>query len=197
MNVISQMAVIGLIALVGLAFIFLSRSGIKMPLTSPKPVINPPGGEGVTMFPPVLYVDQLNPQSMKLVKRFEVHQIPAMGVTISRPNAASGTIKLSSAVKSAFSVSANHVCIGRDDRGLFIQDVKNDGRMRLGKNRQVVDEVDITDGLMLYVGIQPLRFVIPDLWSTLDEDENVTKTYGSGETRNFAPEPDRFVRRRR
>ena len=197
MNVFSQMAVIILLAVVGMAFMLFSNGSlptVTIPFPGGRNKENPgrkpvPGG-GHTIIPTVLYVDQLNPRTLELVERFEIDQIPAMGISISRPNATYGSIKLNSGTKEAYTVSENHACIGLDDKGIFIQDRKNDGRMRLYKSKKVVNELDVTNGLMIYLGTQPLRFVIPDHWNT--HEENTTSTGG---TQNFTP--DYVVHRRR
>ena len=197
MNIFSQMAVIILLAVVGLAFMLFSNGRL------PKVPIHFPGGStgnqadrhapptpSHTIIPAVLYMDQLNPRTLELVERFEIDDIPAMGISISRPNAAYGSIKLNSNTKEAYTVSENHACIGKDSKGMFIQDRKNDGRMRLYKSKKVVDEVELTDGLMIYLGTQPLRFVIPDLFDMPDENHTVM----GSTSHNFTPDP--FIRRR-
>lgn len=161
MNMLSQMAVLLILAVIAFALIkFLSEGQ-----TIKDPPGDPPGGSGDTLLPPMLYVDQLDPRTMKLVKRFDLERIPDKGVSISRPNAKQGGIKLDDSIREAFTVSADHCRIGMDDKGIFLQDMRKDGRMYLPKTGKVVDQVDVVDGLVVVVGRQPLRFVIPNLWN--------------------------------
>ena len=209
MNILSQAAVVVLIMLVGLAFLLISRRGDSLPTTMPQhqnkkqPGSFRRGGKqpptpttptpGVTLMPPVLYVEQLHPDTNKVIERFEIHDIPVMGVTISRPDARRGTIKLNPAVRAAYTVSENHVRIGRDAQGMFVQDQKNDGRMRLPRTRAVVEEIDIKDGLILQLGMQPLRFLIPDPWGSVggaNQTRFTTNTRtNAAQTRQFGGRP--------
>lgn len=209
MNILSQAAVVVLIMLVGLAFLLISRRSDSLTTTMPQhqnqkqPGSFRRGGKqstppsvptpGVTLMPPVLYVEQLHPDTNKVIERFEIHDIPVMGVTISRPDAQRGTIKLNPAVRAAYTVSENHVRIGRDAQGMFVQDQKNDGRMRLPRTRAVVEEIDIKDGLILQLGMQPLRFLIPDPWGSVGGTNQTrfaanTRT-NAAQTRQFGGRP--------
>ncbi len=110
--------------------------------------------------PVLFFVEQLDPSDpQQVVQTFPVCEIPYDGVTISRPNAQKGTIKLSGQVQCAFTVSQEHIRIGKDDQGLFLQDMRMDGRVL--HNEAPVTDVDITDGLVLILGDQPLRFRVP------------------------------------
>lgn len=181
MNIFSQIAVLILIAVVGVGFLMFAggwRPTIPGRKTPPEAPQVPPTA-GATMLPPILYIDQLDPATMRQIKRFELTDIPTTGASISRPNAPSGTIKLDGSVREAYSVSANHARIGMDDQGLFIQDQKGTRRMRHGKTKQVIDEIEITNGLIIYLGLQPLRFVIPDFWSTTPAGNSDTNLFDS------------------
>lgn len=203
MEIMSQVTILAMIALVGAGFLLLTGA-IKLPSRSnnggggnrnnnnryhnndhsgnnnrygtqiddfdgfdeaPKPIV-----DLGTIMPPILFIDQLHPRSKALIQRFEVKEIPVTGITISRPNAKEGTIKLNNSVDVAFTVSEKHVRIGMDEQGMFIQDQKDTHRMRLAQTKEIIDEVDITDGLTLYVGQQPLRFVIPKFEDLFEND---------------------------
>lgn len=215
MNIFSQFAVILLLALVGLSFVLFSRDKRDRRVISAdyEPYCNSDAAQryrpqkaesrkaaletesGATMILPALYMEQLDPATMKMVQRFEITNVPSMGIAISRPNAVHGDIKLNASVKAAFSVSENHARIGRDEQGFFIQDQKNDGRMRLGKTKMVVEEADITNGLILYLGIQPLRFVIPDFWCDSSNDDEKTILYDGVMSEKHERREARFARR--
>lgn len=171
MNMLSQMAVLLILAVIAFTLIKFLSEGTVMP--DPPGDSEPQGGD--TLLPPMLYIDQLDPRTMKVVKRFNLERIPEEGVSISRPNAKKGGIKLDDSIRESFTVSADHCRIGMDDKGIFLQDIRRDGRMYLPKTGKVVDQVDITDGLVVVVGQQPLRFVIPSLWNMdrIESDDTV------------------------
>lgn len=143
-------------------------------------------GKG-TMLLPLLCVEQLNPQTMKPVKSFQVCRIPENGVTISRPDARTDgeeCILLSDATREAYTVSANHARIGIDEAGMFLQDCGSHNRMYREGERRAIDETDITDGLVVFLGMQPLRFTIPGLCT---EGGRENSGVFSGNPRSRAP----------
>jgi hypothetical protein len=202
MSILSQLAVLILIVLVGFAFLALSGKNPKsrivgpdgnteIPFDVPRRPADVP--TGTTLLPPVLYIDQLDPRTMQLAKRIEVADIPETGLTISRPNAQLGNIKLDGSTREAYSVSQEQVKLGADQFGIFIQDYRKPNRMRHGKTKQIVDEIAITDGLIVYLGLQPLRFTIPDFFTCSSNDED-TKIYNGNAGAQQTP-PETFGRR--
>lgn len=192
MDVFSQMIIVGLAAAAGLAALALARTQTAQPRTwtlrssgGKKPLgknadlqtrIREPGPAEREC---VLRIEQLDPKTMQAVHSYDVTDIPGMGVSISRPNAARGSIKLDPAVREAYTVSQEHVRIGRDDAGIFIQDRKRIGRM-CQADGGIVEELDITDGLVLYLGSQPLRFRIPGA-----RERGMEKNRAAADTRRF------------
>ena len=219
MLILSQAAVLLLLALIAAAFLFLLRNGNKATLSHSARSENlsqlwnsfgkdaasyARGGQGETMFLPMLFIDQLDPKTMESVKQFPVCDIPENGVTISRPNASSGGILLSKATREAYTVSANHAKIGMDEDGMFIQDCGSHNKMYAKGSRKAADELEITDGMIVYLGMQPLRFSIPCLYgmddSQTDSEEQsdpptMTQIYGNKSPLKFAGGP--VMRRKR
>lgn len=209
MSIFPELAIIALLVIVGFALYGLS--GFTLPIRGKKPIPEPtdpapsisgmpplsPGSSG-TLLDPILYIDQLHPTTMQVLKRFEVDQIPENGLTISRPNAVSGSIKLDPSVKEAFSVSQEHARLGMDDQGIFLQEYRGQQRMRLMKNRMAVqvDEVNITDGTVVYLGRQPLRFSVPDFFSNFAIEDGDTRIFdGNTAAAPAKPVESRFTRR--
>lgn len=196
MDVFSHMIVVGLAALMGLAVLMLAQAqtaeawawnrrigGGEKPSRKEADPQPRTGGIGPAEPQCVLRIEQLDPKTMEVVRRYDVPDIPAVGVSISRPNAARGSIKLDPVVREAYTVSQEHVRIGCDDVGIFIQDRKNVGRMHL-EDGSVVEELDITDGLVLYLGSQPLRFRIPGDRERGAEKTRVADTRRIGQASN-------------
>ena len=189
MSILSQIAVVFLLAILAVVFLIMlrrggnvsRRSGLSENADVPRPSFQWPdwNEEGKkekhpnkgTVLLPMLYVDQLDPATMKRVSRFSVCDIPENGVGISRPNADKGDIFLSGKTKTALTVSENHALIGIDDSGLFLQDNYSSNHTYREDGKTRIDEVDITDGLILYLGSQPVRFSLPGCQEVLGTEE--------------------------
>ena len=173
MSILSQVAVLLLLALIVAVFLLMLRYGnsVQSRDSGGKGIskiwngFHRGGRSGETMLLPMLFIDQLDPKTMESVEQFAVCDIPEKGVTISRPNAKSDGILLSKATKEAYTVSRNHAVIAMDDEGMFLQDCGSHNKMFTNGIRKPVEQVDITDGLIVYLGMQPLRFSIPCLQS--------------------------------
>ena len=204
MLIFSQAAVLLLLALVAVAFLAMLRHGNKSQDTQlresgsgafsrlwrgevgkgGKACSNPHKGE--TMLLPMLLVDQLNPKTMESVKKFPVCEIPEEGVPISRPNAnIDDGILLSKATREAYTVSAHHAVIAMDEDGIFIQDCGSHNKMFEKGRGKAVDELNITDGLIVYLGMQPLRFSIPTLYDADDMREGAEEDMNPGMTQLY------------
>lgn len=138
-----------------------------------KPADGTRGGGGFTVVSTKLFVEQLSEDCRSVIKSFSVGEIPAHGVSISRPDAQFGTIKLSDAVNCAYTVSNQHAWIGCDADGFYIQEreggtvngmFKADGFSR-------IEEANITDGLILYLGEQPIRFTFPKRKASHEQED--------------------------
>lgn len=149
-----------------------------------------------TVLLPVLLMDQLDPRTMKVVKTFKVHDIPSAGVTVSRPNALYGDIYLSDAVNAAYSVSEEHIRIGKDEKGMFIQDNGSSNKLRVLGQNDPVDEVPITDKLVVLLGLQPLCFRVPKPSDFFDGGRSLDDILNSAPT-NYAPEEPAVCKRRK
>ena len=155
---------------------------------------------GHTLLLPLLLVEQLDPKSMKPVKRFQVRDIPEYGVSVSRPDSAHGDIILADFSEEAFTVSEDHARILRDEDGFFLQDSGSRNLVYVKGSRTPVDEVSIEDGLVVFLGMQPLRFFFPDPFSTGTPDpdgETRTRPQRSDDPDDAAPVTYRRAPRRR
>lgn len=154
MDVIASFAVIGLCGLVAFALYLLMRG-------------NPGGGGGTgggggggeTVIVPVMHIEQLDENCEHVVATFKVGTIGEKGLSISRPGAETGDILLSSRVDCAHTVSTQHILIGHDEKGYFLQDNHSKNSTFLDGDPNPVDELDITDGMIVWLGDQPIRFV--------------------------------------
>ena len=175
MTIFSQIAVLLLLTVFAAVFLIMlrrSKNGGESRLTfsawetdgreNESGVDAPYKAHSGTRLLPFLFVDQLDPQTMKLIQRFPVCEIPESGVSISRPNATAGDILLKKC-EAAFTVSQNHARIGRDEQGIYIQDQGSHNKMYRSGSEQPVEQLDITDGSIVYLGMQPLRFSFPRL----------------------------------
>ena len=190
MLLLSQMAVLLLLALIAGVFLVMLRHGNRRDSqirdTDSEAFPNPWHAKHskngpMTVVPDRLIMEQLNPKTMKSVKEFKVGSIPKEGVSISRPNAeVDDGILLSKATSEAFTVSPHHAVIAEDEKGLFIQDCHSKNNM-FDKDHNKVEELDITDGMIVYLGRQPVRFSIPAWYSdddmSGDADANITRFY--------------------
>lgn len=108
-----------------------------------------------------LILEQLSMKTHSVVHRYVIKHIPQEGISISRPNATSGTILLDAACDEAYGVSACHLLIGKDQKGIFARDNHSRGHTYINGQDTPIDCVAITDGLILMLNRQPIRFRIP------------------------------------
>ena len=205
MSIIPQLSVLILLLLIAIVFLLAlrnsdkGRSSIIDPGSAGKNLRSFFGGSGGQANPhsrgkwktqggtkafPKLFIDQLDPRTMEPVARFTVPTFPPNGVTISRPNADSGTFLLKDLHdpdEVAFTVSKNHVRIGMDSAGIYLQDNDSLNKTYRDLGGDPVDELNITDGMIVYLGSQPIMFRIPNLKSrAFDAPEAKTETGGAG-----------------
>ena len=132
------------------------------------------GGRGCTVVCTKLFVDQLDEYSLdSVIASFPIGEISNRGVSISRPGALYGTVKLRDVGHSAYTVSEEHARIGHDEAGFYIQE-REDGTtngMFLGDGITMVKEAAITDGMVLYLGEQPIRFRFPKRNASHEESD--------------------------
>ena len=131
------------------------------------------GGSGHTVVSTKLFVDQLDEDLSTVIHSFPIGEISKHGVSISRPGAVYGTVKLRDAGHCAHTVSEEHARIGHDTDGFYIQEreggTTNGMFLRDGISR--IEEASITDGLILYLGEQPIRFRFPKRKATHVKDD--------------------------
>ena len=111
---------------------------------------------------PLLVLEQLN-KDMDVVARFTIPQIPATGVSVSRPGAEEGSIRLSDSLKEACTVSQCHIRIGLDEKGFFFNEKVNGttNGVYLYSGEKVCG-ASIHDGMIVYLGDQAVRFVLSE-----------------------------------
>lgn len=196
MSVFSQAAVFFLMLIIAVGFLTALRSG-----NNPDSVIGRFFHKNETLIArnsAMLYVDQLDSQTMKRIKRFAVEEVSANGILISRPNAKDGDIILKDVKgdEAAFTVSENHAVIAKDESGMFIQDNESrNGTFVMEDKRKIPLEyaLNITDGLIVYLGEQPLRF---SFQADEDDDEPLEESAPKGR-RPMARSKNHVVRHRR
>ena len=173
MNQNSQFGVLLLMGVIAVLFLlFLNRDNIHIPGIIPvkKPNNGGAGGiddpdEDITQVideePPKLIVEQLSMKTGKVVHRYSIQELGESGCYISRPTAKEGDILLDPICPEAASVSSCHLFIGEDEQGIYVVD----NNSRLGTYVNGIDEpikgTAVTNGLVLMLGKQPIRFVIP------------------------------------
>ncbi len=144
-----------------------STAFVPYVVTEPEKGGTSPGG---TLLLPILYVDQLDPRTLKTVRRFQIRSIPEYGVSISRPDCSHGDIILMNFCKEAFTVSEDHARILKDEDGFFIQDNGSHNLMHVKGCNTPVAEAAIEEGMIVFLGTQPLRFTFPNLFSSGSPD---------------------------
>lgn len=173
MNQNSQFGVLLLMGVIAVLFLlFLNRGNIHIPGIGTVKKKQPGGAVGtddsdedVTQVPdeetPKLIVEQLSMKTGKVVHRYSIQELGESGCFISRPTAKEGDILLDPICPEAASVSNCHLFIGEDDQGIYVVD----NNSRHGTYVNGIDEpikgTGVTNGLVLMLGKQPIRFVIP------------------------------------
>ena len=112
--------------------------------------------------PALITVEQLTADRLTVCASFVVTNIPNQGVPVSRPGAGSGGIRLRDTGRAVHTVGEEHARIGCDAKGFFIQE-REDGTANgmCLMSGTTVQEVSITDGMIIFLGEQPIRFRIP------------------------------------
>lgn len=115
-----------------------------------------------------LSIEQLD-RGGRVVKTFDVNEIPAEGVTVSRPGAKLGDVILSDAAgEDAMTVGTEAIVLGEDEKGMFGKIFEN-GREKnklflydpVANRSREVTQFDIANNTMICIGRQWLRFVVP------------------------------------
>ena len=187
MDIIPSLAVICLCGLIAFVlFLFMRGSSIAEFARGLKDRFGgngykPPRGKGhnlpntprCTVVSTKLFVDQLDEDLRDVVYSFPIGEIPKRGVSISRPGAQYGTVKLHDAGHYSYTVSEEHAWIGCDEDGFYLQEreggtvngmFKEDGFSK-------IEEISISDGLIVYLGEQPIRFRFPKRKAKHDQDD--------------------------
>lgn len=183
MDIISQFSVLVMLLIIALAFVLLMMNGDSAVGKALKdyirrlfgktgkketPAGGNDGGRGKTDGGTVinfdstkLYLEQLDMKSKKVTHRFAIEFIPPEGISVSRPDAKTGDILLDPACEEAYSVSERHLLIGEDSKGFFAVDNDSTNHTFVNHDPKPIDEISINDGLILFLGQQPIRFVFP------------------------------------
>ena len=131
------------------------------------------GGRGRTVVSTKLFVDQLDEDLRDVVDSFPIGEIPKRGVSISRPGAQYGTVKLHDAGHYSHTVSEEHAWIGCDEDGFYLQE--REGGTTNGMFKEdgfsKIEEISISDGLIVYLGEQPIRFRFPKRKAKHEQDD--------------------------
>lgn len=119
-----------------------------------------------TMLVPDYNLLQLDAQG-RTAASFPIANVPEIGLTVSRPGAAAGDIILSDKTGDmAMTVGTEAIVIAKDEKGYFaqiFQNGKNKNKVYLynreTKKSEEVTSFDITDGTLICIGRQWLKFV--------------------------------------
>ena len=115
-----------------------------------------------------LSMEQLD-RNGRVVKTFDINEIPDVGVTISRPGAKQGDVILSElGGEDAMTVGTEGIVIAEDGKGMFGKIFDNGHEKNklylydpvVNKSHEVT-QFDIVNNTMICVGRQWLRFVVP------------------------------------
>lgn len=109
----------------------------------------------------ILIAEQLDPKTSNVVKTYNIRTIPKDGVSISRPNAAKGIYHLDGCVKSAYSVSEEHLIIKKTQNGFTAYDNHSSNGTRIQGFPKHINEITLKDNMVLILGEQPIRFRFP------------------------------------
>ena len=139
------------------------------PKETAEPQLQAPRYEDVgTRLVSKLSMEQLD-RNGRVVKSFDINEIPPEGVTVSRPGAKLGDIILSSAGgDDAMTVGTEGIVIAEDEKGMFGKIFENGHEKNklylfdpvVNKSREVT-QFDIANNTMICIGRQWLRFVVP------------------------------------
>lgn len=191
MSLIAKLSVLVLLVIIALVFLGANRKPEGFSFKPIKPTAGAfSSGEEKkktintkTRLLPCLILDQLDPKTLRTVKSFEIHDIPYIGVSVCNPHATRGDIILVNSGEEALTVSHEHLRIGRDDEGMYVQDSGSANKTYTREGR-IVDEAEITDGLILFLGTQPVRFRIPNpmaMFANLEFEPAGTHVYTCAE----------------
>ena len=178
MDVMAGMAVIALCALIAFALYMLMRGEKSNNFDTDQPS----AGKGIrtgrspTILVPKFYIEQLSEDGKQTIERFPVCEIRDTGISISRPDATLGDIKLAQQ-QCAYTVSELHALIGWDERGYFLQDNGSANHTYVQGKPDPVHEIDIEDNLVVYLGMQPLRFTFYKRYEVGDDRRTETPQF--------------------
>lgn len=114
--------------------------------------VGPPG-------PALITVEQLTADCKEIYATFDVTIIPGAGVCISRMPHSGCVVVLREGMDCTWTVGVPHARLGHDPKGFFLQDCS--AEYKLYTDEGVTEQVDIIDGMVVWLNQQPLRFRIP------------------------------------
>lgn len=115
-----------------------------------------------------LSMEQLD-RNGRVVRIFDINEIPPEGVTVSRPGAKLGDVILSAdGGDDAMTVGTEAIVLGEDEKGMFGK-IYDNGREKnklylfdpVTNRSREVRQFDIADQTMICIGCQWLRFIVP------------------------------------
>ena len=115
-----------------------------------------------------LSMEQLD-RNGRVVRIFDINEIPPEGVTVSRPGAKLGDVILSEdGGEDAMTVGTEAIVLGEDEKGMFGK-IYDNGREKnklylfdpVTNRSREVRQFDIADQTMICIGCQWLRFIVP------------------------------------
>ena len=128
------------------------------------------GDNGGTVIIPYLYLEQLDPHNLnKCYRRFNLtkEQLLSTGMAITRAGGYQGEVPLDCVYKETLTVGEEHAVVALDEYGCFIQNNHMNGmRILQGDTLVQVNEIEISEGTIVYLGEQPVRFSYPKITVT-------------------------------
>lgn len=120
------------------------------------------GGTGIL---PSMYMYQLDPGTMREGECFVMNDqvLNGDGYTISGSHAKRGALRLSGKYQEARYVSEEAATVFKDTDGCYyIQDNDSRNGMKLPDSRDHIKKIQIDNRMVVYLGIQPIKFVFVD-----------------------------------
>lgn len=114
-----------------------------------------------TIIRPNLILEQLGKNRKDVIATFPLHLSRLDNVYISRSSSDGAGVCLKSVGDISQTVSRRHAVIAVDKQGFFIQDNQSANGMYSLGDPEPQEELSIHDGMIVYLGEQPIRFRIP------------------------------------
>ena len=123
------------------------------------------GNRGGARIMPDLYMDQLDSKADRYINRFELNEgvlssedgyvVYGCGAGVVPENG----LKLHHCAEAEYVDAEGHAVIFKDGDGYYIQNKNDENGMRLSGHEERIERVAIEDGMVLFFGMQPIRFL--------------------------------------